>query len=128
MIKSAWSTATDNLWNSGNLVSFASLVESEAKTKLDQDFEAKRNAKWKMDGFKIEPKLRPKEPIKDDNSPCQKTIEHVRAIKERWKLQGGLQIEGRDTQVKPLTDTERCERFNSRAKCKLTKLDYVLSR
>ncbi len=105
--------------------------DAEASTKLDQDFEAKRNAKWGLDGFKIEPKLRPKEPIKNDDSPCKKTIERNQWLQERWNMKG-LQLVGEQAEDEKLTDAERCERFNSRqaiaSNGKLLRLDYILTR
>lgn len=113
--------------NGGEPVSFASLAEA---TSLDKQFEEKRAASLNMDGFKIEPKARNDSrtyvPIKNDDSPCQRTIKRQEAIQARWKM-NGLQLEGQ-TKVESLTDTERCERFNSKASHGVTRLDYVLTR
>lgn len=124
-MSSNWSKAVDALFdnNGGEPVSFLSLAET---TSLEQKHIDKRNASWNMTGFKIEPKLRPKDPIKNDDSPCQRTIKRQEAIQARWKMKS-LQLEGQ-TKVESLTDAERCERFNSKASHGVTRLDYVLTR
>jgi len=120
-LNSAYEQRLETFWNE---------FEAAGATSLDKDFEAKRNADFKMSGLTIEPKLRPKEPIKNDDSPCQRTINRLKAIQARWKMTK-LQLAGESTEQERLTDAERCERFNSRqavASNKLTRLEYILTR
>ena len=127
MSKSAWGKAVDNLFNGQSHVSFASLAEASS---LDKQFEQKRAESFNLNGLKIEPKekINPREyvPKTNDDSPCQRTIKRQEQLKAKWKIDG-LQLEGQ-TRVEALSDSERCERFNSKANNRVTKLDYVLTR